>query len=221
MTRGISLSKRGVEWGEVSVNHSPARERRALQSSALEPNNTASNNPSRQPTPTLFTDPHQSPGVQRRPTGWESKLKSRGVPRQHRKRSARRPMTMEQYISLAKYFTCECVLALLSTEDFFFFKEGKWNYNVELTGKPLCTPLHALHFSSSTCNPLGNGSISQGDDISLGRSAIWGETEGMHYTDSVGTQPSKLLAPGTEQKATSVCFTGGSRQTQNQTQPCN
>lgn len=102
-----------------------------------------------------------------------------------------------------------------------FFKEGKWNYNVELTGKPLCTPPHALHFSSSTCNPLGNGSISQGDDISLGRSAIWGETEGMHYTASVGTQPSKLLAPGTEQKATSVCFTGGSRQTQNQTQPCN
>lgn len=70
---------------------------------------------------------------------------------------------------------------------------------------------------SATCNTFGDGFIIQGDDVSLGRSAIWGGTEGTHYTDSVGTQPSKLLAPGTEQKATSVCFTVGSQQTQNQT----
>jgi hypothetical protein len=54
--------------------------------------------------------------------------------------------------------------------------------------------------------------IIQGDDVSRGRSAAQGGTEGTHYTDSAGTQPSKLLAPGTEQKATSVCLTVCSQQ---------
>lgn len=210
-----------MEWGKVPVNPSPGRERSSLCSSALNQSNPASNHSSQQPTPILSVRFAPAPKVSRwGPLGGKANFKLAGCQENRWTDPLAGQTAMEQQISPVKYFKFKRVIALISTEDFFFFflKEGKWNYHVELIGKPLYTPTSMPPWGSATCNTFGNGFIIQGDDVSLGRSAVWGGTEGMHYTDSVGTQPSKLLAPGTEQKATSVCFTVGSQQTQNQAQ---
>ena len=124
----------------------------------------------------------------------------------------------ERSISPAECFPFQCAITLTSKEH--FLKEGK--RNAELIGESRCTPIPALHLGSSTGNTVGNGFVSQGDAVSLGRSATWGGTEGMLCTGSAGTQPGKLLVLGKEQKeATLVCFTGGSQQTQDQTQEFN